>query len=85
MTGLETPRDTALRLARATLAAPAGVTDGDMLRACAALIDHGTPNEQARARDMRTLIEGEVEDDGFITMHPPTGRAGTPAARSGFA
>jgi hypothetical protein len=74
MTPLETPHDAALRSARATMAAPADASDGDILRACGTLIEHGTPEEKALAQDMRTLIEGEVEDDGFITVHPPMGR-----------
>ncbi len=48
------------RLARATLADVCNVSDEDLRRACDTLIEIGTPKEQAEARDLKCVIEGEA-------------------------
>jgi len=89
MTTLETPKDTALRHARATLADIAHASDGDITRACDTLIEFGTPDERASAVDIKLLIEGETEDHRCVTVHPPVGHPRCHAAeitnvRAGF-
>jgi len=69
-----TDTQSTLTLARAALQDTTGMSDGDILRACATLIEHGTADERASARDLTALIESEqrhlIEDDGMTTVYP---------------